>query len=367
MTDKINLFNHSRKQLEFIFKEIGEKPFHARQLIKWIHQKGIINLDEMTDLGKNLRQKLKDNFELKPPKIAFEKSSLDGTRKWLIDTEIGGAVETVFIPDGNRGTLCISSEIGCMLNCSFCSTAKQGFNRNLSVAEIIGQVWHAARALSEKDGEHDHKITNIVMMGMGEPLMNFDNVVAAMDIMMDDLGYGLARRRTTLSTSGVVPNIYKLLEQDNIVSLAVSLHAPTDDIRDELVPINKRYNIDMLLDACNEYAKKGPHKHITIGYTLINDVNDRLKDAENLALLLKNKQTPCKINLIPFNPYPGTKYQRPSNNRVHTFKRIMMEHGFIVTIRKTRGDDIDAACGQLVGNVNDKTKRQERYQQTLGK
>ncbi|APC97707.1 23S rRNA (adenine(2503)-C(2))-methyltransferase RlmN [Francisella frigiditurris] len=362
--NKINLLGLNQQQIEDFFLSINEKKFHARQVFKWIHKKGVIDLNSMTDLGKNLREKLKEVSEIIVPEVLFSKASKDGTHKWLID--IGGsAVETVFIPEEGRGTLCVSSQVGCTLNCSFCSTAKQGFYRNLTSAEVIAQLWIAARTLSKNNGEHDFTVTNIVMMGMGEPLMNFDNVVPAMDIMMDDLAYGLSRRKVTLSTSGVVPRIYDLLEQSG-VSLAVSLHAPTDELRNEIVPINKKYNIEALLEACKLYAEKGPHKHITFEYTLMEGINDDLDTADKLANLLRAKEVPSKINLIPFNPYPGTIYKRPSNNRIHKFKEFLQKEGFVTTIRKTRGDDIDAACGQLAGNVMDKTNRKERYLKKLG-
>ncbi|GGG02120.1 23S rRNA (adenine(2503)-C(2))-methyltransferase RlmN [Cysteiniphilum litorale] len=360
---KTNLMNFCQKDLQAYFASIDEKPFRAKQVFKWIHQKGITSFDDMSDLSKALRQKLMDVAEVVAPKVVLDKPSNDGTHKWLIDVG-GNLVETVYIPEGSRGTLCVSSQVGCTLNCSFCSTGKQGFNRNLTVAEIIGQVWTAVRALSKQQGEHDRHVTNVVMMGMGEPLMNFDAVVSAMDIMMDDLAYGLSKRRVTLSTSGVVPRIYDLLEQSD-VSLAVSLHAPNDALRNELVPINKKYNIDELMAACKLYAQRGPHKEITFEYTLMEHVNDELEHAKELVTLLKSKQVPAKINLIPFNPYPGTPYKKPSNNRTHRFQQYLMEAGFVATIRKTRGDDIDAACGQLAGKVQDKTKRQARYQRSL--
>ncbi|ASG68041.1 23S rRNA (adenine(2503)-C(2))-methyltransferase RlmN [Francisella halioticida] len=362
--EKTNLLGFNQKAIEDFFVSIGEKKFHARQVFKWIHKKGIIDFDCMTDLGKNLRAKLKQQSEIIVPKVVFSKVSKDGTHKWLIDVG-GSAVETVFIPEEGRGTLCVSSQVGCTLNCSFCSTGKQGFNRNLSSAEVISQLWIAARTLSKNNGEHDFGVTNIVMMGMGEPLMNFENVVPAMDIMMNDLAYGLSRRKVTLSTSGVVPRIYDLLEQSG-VSLAVSLHASNDNLRNEIVPINRKYNIDELLDACKLYAKKGPHKHITFEYTLMQEINDNLFDAEELVELLISREVPAKINLIPFNPYPGTPYKKPSGNRIHKFKEYLQNRGFVATIRKTRGDDIDAACGQLAGDVMDKTKRKERYLNKIG-
>ncbi len=363
--EKVNLLGLTQKNMEEFFLSIGEKKFHARQIFKWIHKKGVVDFDEMSDIGKNLRLKLKDLSHITVPKVLFSKASVDGTHKWLIDVG-GNAVETVYIPEEGRGTLCISSQVGCTLNCSFCSTGKQGFNRDLSSAEIIAQLWIAARTLSRVNGEHDFAVTNIVMMGMGEPLMNFDNVVPAMNIMMDDVAYGLSRRKVTLSTSGVVPRIYDLLEQSG-VSLAVSLHAPNDELRNEIVPINKKYNIDSLIDACKLYAEKGPHKQITFEYTLMENVNDTLEIANELVALLRAKEMPSKINLIPFNPYPGTPYKKPSNNRIHRFKDVLQQAGFVTTIRKTRGDDIDAACGQLAGNVMDKTKRKERYLKGLEK
>ncbi|GAB4223476.1 MAG: bifunctional tRNA (adenosine(37)-C2)-methyltransferase TrmG/ribosomal RNA large subunit methyltransferase RlmN [Francisella sp.] len=362
--NKVNLLGLNQKLMEDFFISLGEKKFHARQVFKWIHKKGIIDFDAMTDIGKKLRDKLKEKSCITIPNVIFSKASKDGTYKWLIDVG-GNAIETVFIPENGRGTLCVSSQVGCTLNCSFCSTGKQGFNRNLSSAEIIAQLWIAVRTLSKNNGEHDYTITNIVMMGMGEPLMNFDNVVVAMDIMMDDLAYGLSKRKVTLSTSGVVPRIYDLLEQSG-VSLAVSLHAPNDVLRNEIVPINRKYNINELLKACKLYAQKGPHKHITFEYTLIEKVNDNLDDASELVELLKSYEVPAKINLIPFNPYPGTPYKKPSNNRIHKFKDFLQQHGFVTTVRKTRGDDIDAACGQLAGNVVDKTNRSKRYKNNLG-
>ncbi|WP_100551277.1 23S rRNA (adenine(2503)-C(2))-methyltransferase RlmN [Caedibacter taeniospiralis] len=362
---KTNLMNFCQQDMQDYFTSISEKSFHAKQVFKWIHQKGVTSFEQMSDLSKNLRQKLIALAEVVTPKVVLDKPSSDGTHKWLIDVG-GNLVETVYIPEDSRGTLCVSSQVGCSLNCSFCSTGKQGFNRNLSVAEIIGQLWTAVRALSKQGSEHDRQITNVVMMGMGEPLMNFDAVVKAMDIMMDDLAYGLSKRRVTLSTSGVVPRIYDLLEQSD-VSLAVSLHAANNELRNVLVPINRKYNIDQLMDACKLYAQRGPHKEITFEYTLMEHVNDELEHAKELVTLLKSKQVPAKINLIPFNPYPGTPYKKPSNNRIHRFQQYLIEAGFVATIRKTRGDDIDAACGQLAGKVQDKTKRQERYQQRVAR
>lgn len=364
MDQKVNLMNFSLPKLEQYFLELGHKKFHAKQIYKWMHQKGVTDFAEMTDLSKKLREDLSQSAEITQPKVVFSKPSQDGTHKWLIEVSGGSCVETVYIPEDDRGTLCVSSQVGCTLNCSFCSTGKQGFNRNLSVAEIIGQVWTAVRHLSQDNGAHDRKVTNVVMMGMGEPLMNFDHVVDAMNIMLDDQAYGLSKRRVTLSTSGVVPRIYDLLDQSD-VSLAVSLHAPNDELRNVLVPINRKYPIDMLLDACIEYAKRGPQKEITFEYTLMDGVNDTPELAHELVALLQRKNVPSKLNLIPFNPYPGTEYKKPSNNRIHRFKDILIAAGYVATIRKTRGDDIDAACGQLVGAVQDITKRQERFKKKV--
>jgi len=293
------------------------------------------------------------------PEIIYHKVSKDGTQKWLMKIPGGSSIETVYIPEGDRGTLCVSSQIGCALDCSFCSTGKQGFNRDLSAAEIIGQVYVAAKSFDKPGEKRERKITNVVMMGMGEPLLNFDNVVDAMDLMMNDHSYGISKRRVTLSTSGVVPNLYKLAEVSD-VSLAVSLHAPNDALRDQLVPINKKYPIKQLLEACDHYMGSLPDRRkLTVEYTMMDHVNDEMEHAEQLAKLLKN--TPCKINLIPFNPFPNSGYSRPSNNRVYKFRDYLHNQGYIVTIRSTRGDDIDAACGQLVGQVEDRTRRSARY------
>ena len=362
--DKLNLLNFSTKSLKRLFSEMGEKPFRATQIIKWIHRHGVTDFEEMTDLSKSLRIKLSEVAEVVPPKVVLSKPSLDGTHKWLIQMVDGNCIETVYIPEGNRGTLCISSQVGCILNCSFCSTGKQGFNRNLTVAEIIGQLWVAVRNLSEEAGAHDRKVTNVVMMGMGEPLMNYDNLIPALELMMDDYAYGLSKRRVTVSTSGVVPRMYDLLN-DIDVSLAVSLHAVNDELRNVLVPINKKYNVAELLEACKVYADKGPQKSLTFEYTLIAGENDSIEHARELVDVLK--EIPCKINLIPFNPYPGSGYKKPSNNQIHRFKNYLIEHDYIATIRKTRGDDIDAACGQLVGSVQDKTRRNARYLKSLEK
>jgi 23S rRNA (adenine2503-C2)-methyltransferase len=359
-TQKVNLLGMGMASMErFFMEELGEKRFRATQVLKWIHQRGVDNFDDMTDVSVALREKLKTCAEIVAPEVTFKKYSKDGTRKWVMKMPGGSAVETVFIPEDDRGTLCVSSQIGCALDCSFCSTGKQGFNRDLSAAEIIGQLWVAARSWDEPGKKRERHVTNVVMMGMGEPLLNYDNVVEAMNLMMEDNAYGLSKRRVTVSTSGVVPRIYDLAEVTD-VSMALSLHAPNDALRNELVPINKRYGIDETLAAVNAYFSRLPDKRVvTIEYTLMNQINDKEEHAHELAQLLKN--TPCKINLIPFNPFPNSGYERPSNNRIHRFKDILQQAGYNVTIRKTRGDDIDAACGQLVGQVVDKTRRSVKF------
>jgi 23S rRNA (adenine2503-C2)-methyltransferase len=358
---KINLLNFDRKGLEAFMVEHGAKAFNARQVLKWIHERGITDFDAMTDLSKSLRETLKEVGCVLAPTIIFEKKADCGTRKWLLKFPDGNAIEAVFIPEGKRGTLCVSSQVGCLLTCTFCSTGKQGFSRNLTTAEIIGQVWVAVRQLS-KDGVHDHTLTNVVMMGMGEPLLNFDNVVPAMELMMDDLAYGLSKRRVTLSTSGLVPQMYDLIKATQ-VSLAVSLHAPDDELRNEIVPINRKYPLKELMQACKDYAGHSPHKNITFEYVMLQKVNDSPEQAAALVVLLED--VPCKVNLIPFNPFPGTEYTRSSNNRIHEFQRVLAGAGIITTIRKTRGDDVDAACGQLVGEVADRTRRQAEYKKKL--
>ena len=357
---KVNLLGLSRKKMEAFFLTIGEKKFRAEQVLKWIHHHRADNFDEMTNLSKSLRERLKANAEIRGPEVVSSHFSEDGTCKWVVRVASGSCVETVFIPENGRGTLCVSSQAGCSLDCSFCSTGKQGFNSDLTVAEIIGQVWIAARHFGNVPAQMDRSITNVVMMGMGEPLMNFDNVVDAMDLMMDDLGYGLSKRRVTLSTSGVVPALRKLSEVSN-VSLAVSLHAPNNELRNQLVPINRKYPLDQLLDAIHHYMNSltDSKRVVTIEYTLLAGVNDQPEQSQQLIALLKD--LPCKINLIPFNPFPHSGYERPSNNAVRRFQESLQLAGFNVTVRKTRGDDIDAACGQLVGNVMDKTRRSERY------
>ncbi|AKD38045.1 ribosomal RNA large subunit methyltransferase N [Pasteurella multocida subsp. multocida OH4807] len=358
---KINLMNLTRQQMREFFKELGEKPFRADQLVKWIYHFGEDNFDNMTNINKKLRDKLKQVAEIKAPEVAVEQRSADGTIKWAM--QVGDQqVETVYIPEADRATLCVSSQVGCALACTFCSTAQQGFNRNLTVSEIIGQVWRASKIIGNFGVTGVRPITNVVMMGMGEPLLNVANVVPAMEIMLDDFAYGLSKRRVTLSTSGVVPALDKLSEMID-VALAISLHAPNDELRDEIVPINKKYNIKMLIDSVNRYlsVSNANHGKVTIEYVMLDHVNDSVEHAHQLAQVLKN--TPSKINLIPWNPFPEAPYAKSSNTRIDRFQKTLMEYGFTVIIRKTRGDDIDAACGQLAGDVIDRTKRTAQKKQ----
>ena len=357
---KVNLLGLSRRQMEDFFLQIGEKKFRAQQVLKWIHHSGVNDIGQMTNLGKALREKLQDIAEVRPPEIVSQHDSSDGTRKWAIRVDGGGLVESVLIPDGSRATLCVSSQVGCSLDCSFCSTGKQGFQRDLSAAEIIGQLWLAIDSYDAFQSGKGRIVTNVVMMGMGEPLLNFDNVVAAMDLMMEDLAYGISKRRVTLSTSGVVPALDQLADVSE-ASLAVSLHAPNDALRDQLVPINRKYPIAVLLESARNYidAQSDNKRVVTVEYTLIAGVNDQPEHARELAELLRD--FPCKINLIPFNTFPQSDYQRPSGNAVSRFWQVLVDAGYIVTVRTTRGDDIDAACGQLVGQVVDRTRRSERY------
>jgi 23S rRNA (adenine2503-C2)-methyltransferase len=347
--NRVNLLDFDRKGLAAFFVAVGEKPFRATQLLKWIYQEEVEDFDLMTNLSKPLRAYLRENCRITTPEIVVEQLASDGVRKWVLETHCGNRVETVFIPEEGRGTLCVSSQIGCALACTFCSTAQQGFNRNLSTSEIIGQVVAAQKRLGA-----EARITNVVMMGMGEPLLNFDNVVAAMNLMMDDFCFGLSKRRVTISTSGVVPAMYRLTEACD-VSLAVSLHAVTDELRDELVPINKKYPLTELMAACRENAKLAPRRTVTFEYVMLDGVNDSLADARGLVELLKT--VPSKINLIPFNPFPLSSYRCSSNNRIQQFKTLLNDAGIVTTVRKTRGEDIDAACGQLVGQVKDKSRR----------
>lgn len=356
---RTNLLGLDLKGLEAFFVEIDERPFRARQLLQWIHTYRIVDFAEMTNLSKTLRHKLQDLAEIKPPEVLQEYVSKDGTRKWIIRLSCGNSIETVYIPEEGRGTLCVSSQVGCALACTFCSTAQQGFNRNLDASEIIGQLWLANEALG-KDPKGNRVVTNVVMMGMGEPMANYNNVVTAMSLMRDDLAYGISWRRLTLSTSGMVPMIDKLRE-DCHVSLAISLHAANDELRSQIIPLNDKYPIDELLAACKRYVEGHQRRHVTVEYVLLKDLNDSEKDARDLIRILKG--LPTKINLIPFNPFPGTNYQCSSKPVMLRFKKQLMDAGLVATIRKTRGDDIVAACGQLAGEVQDKTRRTQRLAQ----
>ncbi len=359
---KTNLLNFDLPSLTAYFAEISEKPFRAKQVMRWMHLGGVDNFAQMTDLAKSLRTKLLDKAEIVVPELIVEQKSHDGTRKWLLNVGTGNGIETVFIPEDSRGTLCISSQIGCALECMFCSTGRQGFNRNLSVAEIIGQLWWANKALGVTPKD-ERVISNVVMMGMGEPLANFDNVVTALRIMLDDHGYGLSRRRVTVSTSGMIPQMDRLKEEVP-VALAISLHASNDQVRDRIIPLNKKYPLKDLMAACQRYLVKAPRDFITFEYIMLKDVNDKPEHARELIQLVKD--VPCKFNLIPFNPFPHAGFERSDNYRIRVFREILQEAGFVVTVRKTRGDDIDAACGQLAGKVKDKTRRQQKWQLVQG-
>jgi 23S rRNA (adenine2503-C2)-methyltransferase len=370
---KTNLLGLDRQGLEQFLAGIGEKPFRARQVLQWIHQRGVGDFDAMTDLSKALRARLNEIAEVRAPEVVLDQASDDGTHKWLLRLDGGNCIEMVFIPEAERGTLCISSQIGCALECSFCSTAQQGFNRNLNVDEIIGQVWLANRMLLAERDEHavaarpvprlgetgeaavpERPVTNIVFMGMGEPLLNFNNVVAAIGLMLEDLAYGLSKRRVTLSTAGVIPALDRLKEVCD-VSLAVSLHAPNDALRNELVPLNRKYPISELLDACRRYIADATRRSVTMEYVMLAGINDSDAHARELAALLRD--VPAKVNLIPFNPFPETRYQRSSANAINRFRDILSDAGVTTITRRTRGDDIDAACGQLAGRVQDRSKR----------
>jgi 23S rRNA (adenine2503-C2)-methyltransferase len=368
MTALTNLLDLDPAQLVAYCAELGEKPFRAKQLQRWIHQFGAGDFDAMTDLAKSLREKLKTRATIAAPTVISDHVSTDGTRKWLLDVGQGNAVETVFIPEENRGTLCVSTQAGCAVNCRFCSTGKQGFSRNLSVGEIIGQLWMAEFALRRSKGiepgpKGERQITNVVMMGMGEPLLNFEPTVTALKLMLDDNAYGLSRRRVTVSTSGVVPMIDKLA-QECAVALAVSLHASNDALRDSLVPLNKKYPLAELMGACKRYLAHAPRDFITFEYCMLDGVNDTDAHARELVALVQGgaDPVPCKFNLIPFNPFPESGLKRSNNLRIKAFAQILMDAGIVTTIRKTRGDDIDAACGQLAGEVQDRTRVQERMQ-----
>lgn len=363
---KINLLDFDQQALRIFFESKGEKPFRAIQLVRWIHQQGISDFEQMSNLSKVLRADLQKTAEIKIPELVWEQVSVDGTRKWLLKLEdtkdklmspVGNRIEMVFIPEDGRGTLCISSQIGCTLDCSFCSTARQGFNRNLSTAEIIGQLWLARKLLAE--GGVSQGVSNVVLMGMGEPLHNFKNVVTAINLMLDDNAYGLSKRRVTLSTAGVVPMIDRLKAVSE-VSLAVSLHAPNNDLRDQLVPVNKKYPIEELIPACERYIE-GSHKRlITFEYIMLDGINDQLVHARELAALIRG--IPCKVNLIPFNPFPQAGYHRSPADVIDRFREVIQHSGIVTVTRKTRGDDIDAACGQLVGKVKDLSQRHLRFQ-----
>ncbi len=360
-TGKTNLLDLNRAGMRDFLSGIDEKPFRADQIMQWIYHHGVSDFDEMSNINKVLKAKLKEHAEIKAPDIAYQQNASDGTIKFALTLEGGQEVESVWIPETDRATLCVSSQVGCALECTFCSTAQQGFNRNLRVSEIIGQVWRVATTLGLSKDTKQRPITNVVMMGMGEPLLNVKNVVPAMELMMDDYGFGLSKRRVTLSTSGVVPALDKLADQID-VALAISLHAPYDELRNEIVPINKKYNIETFLRSVRGYLQKSKANQgkVTIEYVMLSHINDSTEQAHALSKVLKG--TPCKINLIPFNPYPGSPYTCSSNSRIDRFAKVLMADGYTVMVRKTRGDDIDAACGQLVGDVVDRTKRMLKKQ-----
>ncbi len=372
VTEKTNLLGMTLPGLQAFFRSLDEKPFRAVQVLKWIHQRGVTDFDAMTDISKVLREKLKQTAEVRPPRIVDELPSSDGSRKWIVAVESGSRVEAVFIPEGTRGTLCISSQAGCSLDCSFCATGKQGFDSNLTTAEIIGQLWWANQRLNGFDAHRvsdararqshpERVVSNVVMMGMGEPLLNFEPVMEALDLMMEDNAYGLSKRRVTISTSGVVPAIERLAGRTQ-ASLALSLHAPVDELRNELVPLNRKYPIARVLESVRGYMASLPDKRVPlIEYTVMAGVNDHRQHARELAHLLRD--FPCKINLIPFNPFTGSGYRRPSATALSRFRRILQGEGYTVTVRTTRAEDIGAACGQLVGEVDDRTRRSERYRQ----
>ena len=362
--EKTNLLGLSASRIGDFLESLGEKRFRGTQILKWIHQQGVTDINEMTNISKGLRTSLSEVAEVVLPEVVSVQDSVDGTRKWLIRMDGGSCIEMVYIPERDRGTLCVSSQIGCALDCSFCATGKQGFNRDLTAGEIIGQLWIAAESFDQFDPKTKRRVTNVVMMGMGEPLMNFDNVVNAMNLMLDDNAYGLSKRRVTLSTAGMVPEVDKLGDVSD-VSLAISLHAPNDELRNELVPINRKYPLQTFVDSAKRYLDKMPdnRRKITVEYTLMDRVNDRDEHAKQLSALLRD--LPCKINLIPFNPFPGSGYKTVTKVALGRFRDILHNDGYTVTVRTTRGDDIAAACGQLAGEVNDRTKRQERYKKRL--
>lgn len=355
---KTNLLGLDLKGMRAFFESIGEKPFRAQQVLQWVHTFGVTDFQAMTNLSKELRNYLERVAEVTLPKVLFEKIASDGTTKWIIQLHDGNCIESVFIPAANRGTLCISSQVGCVLNCDFCSTGKQGFNRNLTTAEIISQLWIAVRALSQNKGHHDRAVTNVVMMGMGEPMLNLDNLIPALDLMRDDFAYGLSKYRVTVSTAGVIPGMEALREITD-VALAVSLHAPNNELRNKLVPLNRKYPLEELMATCKSYFEDEPRRSITMEYVMLAGVNDQPEHARQLIRILEG--VPAKVNLIPFNPFPHTPYERSDADTIDRFQHILMRAGLNTTVRRTRGDDIDAACGQLVGQVQDRTRRQERY------
>ncbi len=354
----LNLLGLDREGMAQYFSEIGEKPFRAQQLSKWIHQQGVSDFEQMSNLSKALRAQLRQQAVIATPQVVLDQLSADGTRKWVLQLDDGNRIETVFIPESDRGTLCVSSQVGCALDCSFCSTGRQGFNRNLSAAEIIAQLWLAAQLLDEEK-KPGRKVTNVVLMGMGEPLLNFDNVVSAVRIMMDDFAYGLSKRRVTVSTAGVVPAMDRIGDILDM-RLAVSLHAPSDVLRDELVPLNKKYPLKELMAACRRFVdKQNSRSRITFEYVMLDGINDQLQHARELIRLLRG--IPTLMNLIPFNPFPGSGYQTTPMAQVERFGEMLLKAGITTVIRRTRGDDIDAACGQLVGQVADKSRRERRF------
>lgn len=356
--EKTNLLGMNRQDLEVFFAELGEKPFRASQVMKWIHQYNVDDFKQMTNISKSMQEKLQKIAEVRTPEVIVDQLSEDGTRKWVLKLYDGNCIETVFIPDDERGTLCISSQVGCALDCSFCSTARQGFSRNLSSSEIVAQIWLATRLL-EKELKPGRKVTNVVFMGMGEPLLNFENVVRSIDLFLDDNAYGLSKRRVTVSTAGVLPAIDRLSKRHD-VQLAISLHAVRDEQRDDLVPINKKYPLKELIDTCHRFmADRSPRSRLTIEYVLLDGVNDSDQDAHDLIKLLK--ELPVMVNLIPFNPFEGAGYKTSSGNKVRRFQQILVKGDIITVVRRTRGEDIDAACGQLVGKVTDKSRREQKF------
>ncbi|MCM8594126.1 23S rRNA (adenine(2503)-C(2))-methyltransferase RlmN [Accumulibacter sp.] len=363
---RVNLLDLDAQALTDWLAGHGEKPYRARQLLRWVHRLGQNDFAAMTDIARTLRENLGATATIAAPPVISDRLSEDGTRKFLFDVGGGNAVEAVFIPEDDRGTLCVSTQAGCALACSFCSTGRQGFNRNLGVAEIVGQLWQVRRALSgpfQADSPAERLISNVVLMGMGEPLANLDNVLAALRLLLDDHAYGLSRRRVTVSTAGLVPAIDRLRDECP-VALAVSLHAPDDQLRDQLVPINRKYPLRVLLEACRRYLERAPRDYVTFEYVMLDGINDSLAQAHELLAL--TRQVPCKFNLIPFNPFPGSAYRRSSALRIRRFADVLLEAGVVTTTRKTRGDDIDAACGQLAGRVLDRSRRTTRLHLARG-